>query len=207
MNEQDVHRFWFGDDVAGGSWRSMRASWFGGGPAFDDAIRERFGPTIEAALAGALDGWAGTATGRLSLVIVLDQFTRNVFRGTGRAFAGDPRALGLAREGVANGHAASLSATERSFLLMPFMHAEALAAHDEGIAAFEQLLAEVAGQEADVVASVDNNLKYARTHREVIARFGRYPHRNALLGRPSTSDEAAYLAGGAETWGQAKRSG
>jgi uncharacterized protein (DUF924 family) len=206
MNEHDVHRFWFGDDVAGGSWRSMRASWFGGGPAFDDAIRERFGPTIEAALTGALDGWAGTATGRLSLVIVLDQFTRNVYRGSGRAFAGDARALALAREGVANGHAAALSATERSFLLMPFMHAEALAAHDEGVAAFEQLLAEVAGHEADVVASVENNLKYARTHREVVARFGRYPHRNALLGRPSTPDEAAYLAGGAETWGQSKSS-
>jgi uncharacterized protein (DUF924 family) len=182
----------------------MRASWFGGGPSFDDAIRERFGPTIEAALDGALDAWAGTAEGRLSLVIVLDQFTRNVFRGTEQAFAGDARALALAPEGVANGHAASLAATERSFLLMPFMHAETLAAHDEGVAAFERLLAEVAGEEADVVASVENNLKYARTHREVVARFGRYPHRNALLGRPSTPDEDAYLAGGAETWGQSK---
>ncbi len=180
---RDVLTFWFGTADA------VDPRWFNGGDAFDREIAERFGATIDAALAGDLDDWAATSDGALALVVVLDQFTRNVHRGTPRAFAGDARALAVARRLLAEGGDAALSPLRRWFVLMPLEHAEDLALQDECVRRFEALLAE-AGPHRDAIASA---LDYARRHRDVVARFGRFPHRNDILGRPSTPDEVEFL--------------
>lgn len=175
--------FWFGADHA------VDPRWFTGGAAFDREIGERFGATIDAALAGMLDDWAATADGALALVVVLDQFTRNVYRGTPRAFAGDARALAVARHLIDGGGDAALPPLRRWFVLMPLEHAEDLSLQDECVRRFEALLVD-AGAQREAVASA---LDYARRHRDVVARFGRFPHRNEILGRASTPDELEFL--------------
>lgn len=177
---REVLGFWFGPEPV------PRAEWFRKDPAFDEAIRQRFGATVERALAGELDAWAGTPEGTLALLVLLDQFPRNLFRGQARAFAGDARALALAREAVARGHDRSLHPVQRPFVYLPFEHSEDRAAQDESIRLFTALAAESAAH-ADT-------LHWAHRHREVILRFGRYPHRNAALGRASTPEELAFLA-------------
>lgn len=177
---RDLLRFWFGPEPV------SRAEWFRKDPAFDEAIRQRFGATLERALAGELDGWAATPEGTLALLVLLDQFPRNLFRGQARAFAGDARALALAREAVARGDDRSLHPVQRPFVYLPFEHAEDRAAQDESIRLFTALAAESPAH-ADT-------LHWAHRHREVILRFGRYPHRNAALGRASTPEELAFLA-------------
>jgi uncharacterized protein (DUF924 family) len=179
----EVLDFWFGTDDA------VDKRWFGGGEAFDREIGERFGATIDAALAGRLDGWAATPDGALALVVVLDQFTRNVHRGTPQAFGGDARALAVARRLIDDGAAAALPPLRRWFVLMPLEHAEDAALQDECVRRFEALLAD-AGPHREAIASA---LDYARRHRDVIARFGRFPHRNDILGRTSTPDEVEFL--------------
>ncbi len=147
-------------------------------------MRERFGAAVEAALEDRLGAeWRAAP---LALLLLLDQFTRNLFRGTARAFAGDARALSIARALVATGADRRFDTIERGFVYLPFEHAEDLAAQDESVRLFTALAAEDARQ-ADA-------LDYAHRHREVILRFGRFPHRNAALGRASSADEAAYLA-------------
>lgn len=177
--------FWFG---APGSPEAgtQRAEWFRKDDAFDRSIVARFGATIEQALAGALAGWAATPRGALALVVVLDQFTRNAFRGTARAFAGDAGALAVAREMVAAGHDLALPPEQRAFVYLPYEHAEALALQDESVRLYTRLAADAPG--------FATMLDYAHRHRDVVARFGRFPHRNAALGRVSTPDELAFLA-------------
>lgn len=182
MNADDVHRFWFGapgesDDV------QPRELWFTKSDVTDRAIRERFGATVEAALEGNLDRWADTLRGALALIIVLDQFTRNALRGTPRAFAGDARALALATRLVDSGQDLSFLPIERWFVYMPFEHSERLLDQLESVRLFERLSAD----------GVDSPLEWARRHYEVIARFGRFPHRNAILGRASTPEEVEFL--------------
>jgi uncharacterized protein (DUF924 family) len=176
-----VLEFWFGERP-----HAPREVWFRKDPAFDAEIRERFGELIEAALAGRLDHWelAGPESA-LALLIILDQFTRNAFRDTARMFAGDERALALARRLVESGADRRLSPVQRSFAYLPFEHAESLAEQDRGVALFDELRAypESAGA-----------YDWAVRHRDVIRRFGRFPHRNEILGRPSTADEVAFLA-------------
>ncbi len=201
LDPEDLLRFWFGDDVAGGSWKPRRADWFGGGPALDAEIERRFGDAVRAAQRGELDALGGTPRGRLALVILLDQLSRNVFRGRAEAFAADARALAAARAGVAAGALEALHPIERVFLLMPYMHSERLADHDEGLGHFEAL-ARVKTDDAELRAQLDSTLAFAQEHRDLVARFGRYPHRNAALGRPDTPEEAAYLAAGAARYGQ-----
>ena len=170
--------FWFGHEPV------ARPEWFRKDPAFDAGIRSRFGTAIDAALAGARFG--NTPAERLASVIVLDQFTRNVFRDTPRAFAGDAAALELALGLCGRGEDRALPVWQRAFAYLPFEHAEDLAMQDRSVAAFEAL----AGEQPDVASMLD----YAHRHREVIRRFGRFPHRNAILGRPSTAAELAFLA-------------
>lgn len=182
---QAVLDFWFdGDD--GRSRGQLRPEWFRKDPRFDHRIASRFGLWLEQALAGGLQDWAVTPTGTLALILVLDQFSRNVHRGSPRAFAGDARALALARALVSAGEDRHLSSLQRWFVYLPFEHAEDTAAQDESVRLFTAL----ATEDARLVDALD----YAHRHREVILRFGRFPHRNAVLGRASTPEEAAYLA-------------
>ena len=162
-----------------------RPEWFRKDDAFDDAIRTRFGALIAEALAGGLGDWCATPRGALARVVVLDQFTRNVFRGTPQAFAGDARALATAKDAIARGFDAALSAQERRFLYMPFEHSESRDDQERSVALFEALARET---------GFDDPVDWAVRHADVIRRFGRFPHRNAILGRPSTDEELAYLA-------------
>ncbi len=168
-----VHRFWFEE--------CQPKQWYGGGPEFDAHVRDRFGPLHAEAAHSALFAQRTTARRRLAEVILLDQFSRNIHRGTARAFASDPLALGLAQDVVARGLDVQLTDTERHFLYMPYMHSESLAVHDESVRLFTAL-------------GRDDGLDYAIRHRAVIERFGRYPMRNAALGRANTPEEEAYIA-------------
>lgn len=179
--------FWFGPTGDPGH-AAPRKAWFTKDDAFDAEIARRFGPLIEQALAGDLDDWITRPIAplhALALVIVLDQFTRNVFRGTARAFAGDARALQTARAMVASGADRALNGVQRSFVYLPFEHAEDRSHQRTAMQLFEQLAQDEPAR-ADLVG-------WARQHHDVVARFGRFPHRNAALGRASTDEEAAFL--------------
>jgi uncharacterized protein (DUF924 family) len=181
---QEVLAFWFGAP-GDTDWGQPRKQWFVKDAAFDAQIRERFGALIERGIAGALDSWAADTAGALAQIVVLDQFTRNVYRDRARAFAGDARALAAARALVRSGGDRMLPGVQRQFVYLPFEHAEDLAAQRESLQLFAQL-----EREAPEVGEL---LIWAQRHHDIIARFGRYPHRNALLGRPSTAEEIEFL--------------
>ncbi len=149
--------------------------------ALDEAIRTRFGATLEAAARCELFAWRATPEGRLAEVLVLDQFSRNVYRDTPRAFAQDALALVLAQELVASGLDRRLPTEQRVFAYMPYMHSESALVHAQAIELFSQ-------------PGLENNLDFERRHKAIIDRFGRYPHRNAVLGRVSTAEELAFLS-------------
>ncbi|MBC7956254.1 MAG: DUF924 domain-containing protein [Cytophagales bacterium] len=179
---RDVLRFWFGDAPP----FVTRPEWFRKSDAFDHEIAQRFGPLIEQALRGELMAWRDDAETTLARIIVLDQFTRNVFRNTPRAFAGDPLALADTRALLAAGQDDSLHRLQRLFIYLPLEHAEDLAMQDESLRRFSRL----------ATASPDGKglLDYAQRHYDIIARFGRFPHRNAILGRASTPEELLFLS-------------
>ena len=185
IGPQQVLDFWFGAPGSAESGQA-RKEWFVKDPAFDRRIDERFGATIERALRGELDGWAATPDGALARIVVLDQFTRNCFRGAGRAFAGDPQALAAASALVGTRQDESLAPLQRAFAYLPFEHAESLAMQDEAVRLFTRLVADA--------PELKTMLDYAHKHRAVIERFGRFPHRNAALGRQSTAEELAFIA-------------
>lgn len=168
--------------------------WFTKSEATDDAIRQRFGALIAQARAGQLDAWAQTPLGRLALVLVLDQFSRNAHRGQPASFAADAQALALAEQGLANGHTDALPLVARAFMALPLEHAEDLARQDRTVQLMTDWTAQAASAAPGVQALLAGMLDYAHQHRDVIARFGRFPHRNAILGRASTPAELAYLA-------------
>lgn len=170
---EDVLHFWFEE--------LEPASWWRKDEGLDQRIRQRFAALHAAASAAELWGWRESAEGRLAEVIVLDQFSRNLFREGARAFAQDAMALALAQEAVRLGADRALAPTQRSFLYLPYMHSESLKIHDQALQLFDQ-------------PGLENNLDFERRHRDLILRFGRYPHRNAVLGRDSTVEEQAYLA-------------
>jgi uncharacterized protein (DUF924 family) len=178
----DVLRFWFGE----GPPYAARPEWFRKSDDFDREIERRFSPLIEAALRDELASWASDAQTALARVIVLDQFTRNTFRNTPKAFAGDALALAAAQAMVAAGQDRQLAPVQRVFVYLPFEHAEDLRAQETSMQLFGRL-AEEAPQEGT------GWLDYARRHHEVVVRFGRFPHRNAILGRASTPEEAEFL--------------
>lgn len=180
--------FWFGptDDPGHGE---PRKAWFTKDAAHDAEIARRFGPLIERALAGDLDNWVDKPIAplpALAQLILLDQFTRNSFRNTARAFAGDARALQTARAMVASGADRALSGVQRIFVYLPFEHAEDLSHQRTAVQLFQQLAQDEPAR-AELVG-------WAQRHHDVVARFGRFPHRNAALGRASTADEDAFLS-------------
>ena len=180
----DILGFWFADGPD-----AFRQAWFQRDDAFDAQIRTRFGALVAPAREGALDDWAATPEGALGLLLVLDQFPRNLFRGSPAAFASDARALGLARRIVLGARMdLALTATQRVFLYLPFEHAEEMAAQDQSVALFEGL------RDHPAQAAPNGTIDFAWRHRAIIARFGRFPHRNAVLGRESTPAELTYLA-------------
>lgn len=158
--------------------------WYAKDDAFDQVIRDRFGPVWHAAHAGEMPDWASDAPGALALLIVLDQFPRNMFRDDARAFATDAKALALASHCVAQGWDREIPEPERQFFYMPFMHAEDMDHQNTCVDLFETRMTGA------------NSALHARVHREIIARFGRFPYRNAVLGRETTPEEQAFLDGG-----------
>lgn len=189
---EELLAVWFGPLDADGLPAPARVRrWFAVDPGFDESLRRVFAPDLAAARRGELDGWQATPRGRLALVLLLDQLGRNLHRGTPEAFAGDARALALARAALAAGDADRLLPIEQVFLLLPFEHAEDPDAQATSVAGFERLLAAAPARGRPLF---EEFLDYARRHRDVIARFGRFPHRNAALGRATTPEEAAFLA-------------
>lgn len=172
LSPSDIVDFWFSDDT--------KKQWFKPDAAFDDALRARFETPLQAARRGVYADWPGTAHGALALIILLDQISRNIYRGTPEAFAADEQALDVAAHAIANGFDEQLTPEQRIFLYMPYMHSEALADQERGMELFTRL-------------GVAENLDYMRRHRDIIARFGRFPHRNAILGRQSTPEELEFL--------------
>ena len=170
---------------AHGRARAERGVWFRKDDAFDAAIRERFGAALAAGIAGAYGEWCTAPLGSLARVILLDQFTRNAFRGTPEAFAGDLGALATAEDAIERHFDQELEAHERWFLYMPFEHSESLALQERGVDLMRALASET---------GLSGPLPWAERHRDVVRRFGRFPHRNAILGRASTPEEAAFLA-------------
>ena len=196
----DVLEFWFAgacQDLAAA--QARHAFWFGGSREVDDSIRGRFLPLVEAALRDELAAWADEPCPALALVLLLDQFPRNAWRGTARAFAGDAIALATAREAVEAGFLEQLDLAQRAFMILPCEHSEALADQRESMRLFAALRA---AAPEDWHALFDGYLGYARQHSEILERFGRFPHRNRLLGRESTTQERAWLAGGGAVFGQ-----
>lgn len=158
-----------------------RALWFKKDSDFDQLLHERFGALHAQASLGELSVWRDSAHGRLAEIIVLDQFSRNLYRDQAKAFAQDGMALVLAQEAVRNGMDAELTAMERVFLYMPYMHSESLKVHGEAVALFTRL-------------GIQGNLDFELKHKAIIERFSRYPHRNSVLGRESTPEELAFLS-------------
>ena len=170
-------KFWFANG-------ERDARWFEKSDAFDAEIRSRFFALHELAASGGLDAWKETAGDCLALIVVLDQFPRNMFRGTPRAFATDAQALETARLAVARGYDRAMTPSERMFMYLPFEHSESLEDQETSCRLNEPLAAFPATHDV---------YRYAVRHREIVARFGRFPHRNAALGRPSTPEESEFL--------------
>ncbi|MDO9019810.1 MAG: DUF924 family protein [Deltaproteobacteria bacterium] len=172
---------------------AVQRRWFVADAAFDEQLRERFGALIDEAAGGALRAWEESARGALALVLLLDQFTRNVHRESGRAFAADPVARGVAERALARGFDRAVPFSARAFFYLPFEHGETLALQDRSVALFDALAAEASPEHAQGAREL---CSYAEKHRAVIARFGRFPHRNKVLGRESTAEEVEFLKAG-----------
>ena len=180
---QDILDFWFSPN--------SRAHWFARDAGFDELIRQRFVTATEAAAAGNLDDWAQTPPDWLALLLLLDQFPRNLYRGEARAWAQDVSAQRLALSGIQRGFDQALLSLQCMFAYLPLEHAENTALQQYSVDRFSALCARAAPEER---MQFEEFLDYARRHREIIVRFGRFPHRNAVLGRANTAEEADYLA-------------
>lgn len=183
---------WFGELHPDGSAAPEKSRlWFAVDPEFDKLLAKRYGEYPDPALMGAFDRWLLHDVGLVALILLLDQIPRNIYRGKARAFYYDQKALMLAREAYEAGRSLKLPAAHAVFSLMPLMHAEDLKTQDQSVEAFEKLYNSHAG--SSVQASLELNVAEAHRHRSVIQRFGRFPRRNAALGRPSTEDELNFL--------------
>lgn len=173
MTHDQVSRFWF--EEAG------RAAWWKKDAAFDREVARLFAGTLERARCCELHEWRRTPLGRVAEIVVLDQFSRNIYRGRPESFASDSLALGLSQEAIAQGADSNLAPDQRAFLYMPFMHSESLEIHDWALELFG-------------APGLEETLEFEIKHKAIIERFGRYPHRNAILGRASTVEEIEFLA-------------
>jgi uncharacterized protein (DUF924 family) len=187
----EVIEAWFGPDPA--PTKEIFQRWFTKDPAYDDELRTKFGALHADAAAGTLDRWRETARGELALIVLLDQMSRNMFRDDRRAFATDDVALSLARDLLGSGRARELTPYQRMVALLPFQHAEDRDAQAEGVAAYSTLLDEVRATDPVAAEMLTGSLSYAERHRDIIEKFGRFPHRNAVLGRTSSVEELAFL--------------
>lgn len=194
----EVLEFWFGQQQNGFANDAQRKLWFAGGEAFDEAIREQFTSTVSAAAAGELDGWLTQPLSRLAYILVCDQLPRNLYRRSAQAFDLDPQALAAARSGIADGLDCDLTFDERSFFYLPFEHSEDLLDQHACVGLFS-LLRDRTPEGFRHLSGA--SLKYAHQHRDIVRRFGRFPHRNAVLQRSSTPEELEFLEEG-PTFGQ-----
>ena len=188
---QPLLDWWFGSgETAAEVAELQNRLWFGKHAAQDEYAREQFSPLVRQALAGELEGWTETAEGWLALILLLDQLPRMIYRDSPFAYSGDARAQQLVARGLAAGWDQALAPLEQTFVFLVLEHTENLAAQDLAIECFSALLEQVGDEDR---AYFDNALDYARRHQQVIARFGRFPHRNQALGRDSTAEEISYL--------------
>ena len=187
----EILDLWFPDDR-----ERANKMWWGKDPAFDAELRERFGPLLARAKAGELEDWAERASGRLALIILIDQFSRNIFRGDPETYAADAQARALTLEGLERGHDRELPLIQRLFFYMPLEHSEELEHQERCVALCEALAAEAKADSSlseDEVKTFVGFIDFAVRHRDIVARFGRFPHRNELLGRASTPEEVEFL--------------
>jgi len=169
---EELLAFWFSEPAS--------KRWFRSTPQFDAELKERYEPLVRDALAGRLDHWAKSSTGALALVILLDQLPLNIYRNRAKSFAGENRAREVADKAIAEGWDADMGDKQKAFLYIPFMHSENIADQERSVALYRQ-------------AGLKDNLRWAEHHRNIVQRFGRFPHRNAVLGRTSTPEEEAWL--------------
>ncbi|MDX1512394.1 MAG: DUF924 family protein [Gammaproteobacteria bacterium] len=196
----EILSFWFaGAKESAEALRRQNAVWFGSDRDFDHEVRARFETTLELADTGACDHWTGEPRSHLALILLFDQFPRNIHRGTAQAFAYDDKALGLSLDGIDAGADQALDLLERVFFYMPLQHVESLEVQSRSVELNAALAEQAPEPLRDYMSEV---LGYAVSHRDIIAQFGRFPHRNAVLGRDSTAEEQAYLDGGAARFGQ-----
>jgi uncharacterized protein (DUF924 family) len=181
---REVLDFWFSDEAEG--------YWFEASPAFDQTVRKRFGELFARAVTGELESWESSPEGSLALCILLDQMPRNMFRGAASAFIADQRALAVAERAIRAGFDQSLQPEQKQFLYLPFMHSEVLANQMRALALCE-------------AAKLRDPARHAAKHLQIIRRFGRFPHRNAILGRPSTPEELDFLEESSQAYGQEAR--
>jgi uncharacterized protein (DUF924 family) len=183
--------FWFGAPGTATDIASRQSKlWFGKSEANDQQVARRFAETLVAAGRGELDGWNANPRGSLALIVVLDQFPHHIHRNQGQSFAYDAQSLALALDLIQRGEDTRIAPIERVFAYLPLEHAETMAMQDLSVVQYEKLVAEASPAEQGLFGDF---LDYARKHRDVVARFGRFPHRNELLGRPSTQDEIEFL--------------
>jgi uncharacterized protein (DUF924 family) len=188
---ENVLDFWFGElNELGCSSPEHRKRWWTKSDAFDEAIKSQFLREYEAVVAGERESWRNTERGTLAYIIVLDQFSRNMFRGTPEVFTADELAREACREGLDVGFDAELEFDERVFFYLPLEHSESMDDHERGLEIFRDLLSSAP---EPLEADAKNYLDFAKAHRVIVERFGRYPHRNATLGRASTPEEIEFL--------------
>ena len=192
--------FWFREHELSAPQIDRRMDiWFCEDPAFDHEIRQNFSSDVDEASEGRLDHWADEPRGRLALILLLDQFRRNIYRGTAKAFEKDKAALRLCVEGAMQKKDRGLTAIQRAFFYMPLQHAESLKVQAKSVELFNQLAEAVSPTFQETFLTI---AQFAELHRDIIEQYGRFPHRNALLGRENTPEEDQYLAGDAPDFGQ-----
>lgn len=187
----EILEFWFGPDADQPLERAEK--WFQPDDEFDREIRERFEDDVERAAAGEYDSWRQTPRGSLAYIILLDQFTRNIYRDSPKAFAHDSRTVEATLEGIERDFDEELEPVERAFFYMPLMHSEDPEVQETSLEMFDRLRKSAPEEDQRVKSTVQSNYDFAVKHAEIIDRFGRYPHRNEVLGRESTDEERAFL--------------
>lgn len=201
INPDTILQFWFADARQSPEAARQRSDfWFNPDPQLDGQIWELYADAVSDAANDFYSDWEGTADGRLALILLLDQFPRNIFRGTAEVFRYDYKALELAQQGVAIGQLAGLSLPEQAFFLMPYQHSEDIAIQDTGVGLYGAMAAAAPEEWKDIATGYRD---FAARHRDIIAEYGRFPHRNNVLGRAATDAESRFLAEGGESFGQA----
>jgi len=198
-----VHGFWFSNCLTNPQAAYARRDWwYNGGTAVDEEIRTRFGDHVARACDGDLSAWAATPRGTLALILLLDQFTRNIYRHSPAVYQGDALALSIVKDAISRGLDQKLHPSERIWLYHPFHHSEALAEQDYGLSLLDDVHK---AAQPDWHALVKRSISGWTRHRNIVARFGRFPHRNEVLGRTSTPEEVAFMAEDGEAFGQGKK--